>query len=438
MKTQKLIFLIRHFKFCHIKFLLWGIVFLLASCKDDSSVGIKYDSSQPIELTSFMPDSGGIRTKFIVEGSNFGTEDSIVKVLFSEDEKEATVIGVNNERIYCLVPKESGGDNIVKVVVDEDTVSFGEDNTFKYTVAENVSTIVGVSGEGGSDDGILSDGRVQRTFGIAAVEGGDLLTFETYSGTVRYIAIEDNAISTIQTGFYGGQPAISQDRQTLYSIGYSAGEHKVYKYTYENLWEPEIVVSGISESTTSIFSCALDDTEEWLYFRDVAGQFGRLEIANPSNVEILNTDVGTVSSGNYVYLTYSPVDDCFFLAVQSTQGIYKISKDGQTIDEYIGFNGLGTTNAQREDCKLYNPVGVTVDSEGNLYWCDSSSFTIRKFNRKSEYVSTIAGIAGTAGGDNGEPLESSFSYPYCMNADEEDNFFIGESWGCTIRELAIE
>jgi len=403
---------------------------------DDDNNGGTYDPSVPAEINSFMPDSGGIRTKFIVKGSNFGSDTSRIRVLFSEENERATVIGADNETIYCLVPKQTDGDNQVTVVVGGDTLAFSE--PFHYNISQSVSTIVGISGTAGSDDGTLSTALIQRTFGIAAVYGGDLLSFETLSGNVRYITIADNAVTTVQTGFYGAQPAISKDRKKVYCIGKNAGDHKVVLYDYDNLWEPMTLVSNIQESSSVIYSCALDDTEKYLYFRDKAGKFGRLEIASPSNVEILNANVGTVGSTDYSYLVYSPVDDCFFLAVQYVNGIYKISKDGQTVEDFIGFNGQGTTDGMALDCKLKGPSGITVDSKGNLYWCDSSGPTIRKYTRNSGYVSTIAGIAGTFGGDNGKPLESTFSYPYCINADHEDNFFIGESWGVTIRELAIQ
>ena len=407
------------------------------SCNDDndnSSGG--YDPSLPAEINSFMPDSGGIRTKFIVKGTNFGLDTSRLRVLFSATREPGTIIGADNQTIYCLVPKQTNGDNHVTVVAGNDSLTF--ESTFHYTISQSLSTVAGISGTAGSDDGTLSSALMQRTFGIAAVYGGDLLTFEALSGNVRYLAIGDNKVSTVQTGFYGAQPAVSRDRKKVYCIGKNAGDHKVVLYDYNNLWEPMTLVSDIQASSSVIYSCALDASEQYLYFRDKSGLFGRLEIAHPSNVEILNNQVGTVGSTDYSYLVYSPVDDCFYLSVQYVNGIYKISKDGQTVEDFIGFNGQGTTDGLASDCKLMYPAGITVDSKGNLYWCDTNSPTIRKYDHSSGYVSTIAGIAGTFGGDNGSPLEATFDYPYCINADDEDNFFIGESWGCTIRELAIQ
>ncbi len=410
------------------------------SCSDDEGGGsTPYDPSLPVTLSSFMPDSGVYNDKFIIKGANFGGDTSIIRVLFCDadnNQNPATLIAANNEDIYGMVPKQADGDNLVRVVVSGDTVTYS--SPFHYTVQQNVTTLVGISGTAGSDDGTLSTALIQRTFGIAAVYGGDLLSFEALSGNVRYIAIDDNEVTTIETGFYGAQPAISKDRKKVYCIGKNAGDHKVVLFDYDNLWEPMTLVSNIAESASVIYSCALDDTEKYLYFRDKAGKFGRLEIASPSNVEILNESVGTVGSTDYSYLVYSPVDDCFYVTVQYVNGIYRISKDGQSVENFIGFNGQGTTDGEALECKLMYPGGITVDSKGNLYWCDTNAPLIRKYNHSSGYVSTVAGIAGSFGGDDGEPLESTFSYPYCINADDDDNFFIGESWGVTIRELAIQ
>lgn len=412
---------------------------VMSSCgKDDDKKGdVAHNPAIPVTVTSFMPDSGGIRTKIVIKGSNFGSDKSKVSVYFIDvdQERKATIIGVDNETIYALVPKQAGGDNEIKVKIEKDSVT--EEKTFHYTVAESVSNVVGVGGVAGSIDGSLSDGRVQRTFGVAPLGKDELITFETLSSTVRYISISDNKISTLQTGFDGTHPALNKDRTLMYAIGKTT-PHKVYRYRKENLWAPEILAAQIPNSLGFIFAACLDDTEEWIYFRDKNGVFGRLEIANPTNIQVLNALCGNVGTTDYCYMVYSRVDDCFFLTVQGLNGVYKVSKNGQTVTEYAGFNGLGTSDGTFEDASFTSPAGITVDSEGNLYVSDSNSNLIRKLNRKSGYVNTIAGVKGVFGFANGVPLQSQFNYPYCIGADDQDNFFIGESWGCTIRKMAIE
>ncbi|EHQ27927.1 IPT/TIG domain-containing protein [Mucilaginibacter paludis] len=413
------------------------ISFIFACKKSGTTSKTKYDPNLPVLINSFTPDSGGIRTKIVIFGSNFGSDKSIIKVFFTDNEKDraATIVGVNNEIIYCLVPKQNGGINNIKVIIGTSTTIAKK--TFQYTVAQSVSNIVGVTGVAGSINGSLSDGRIQRTFGIAALGNDELISFETLSSSVRYISVTDNKISTLQTGFDGTQPALNAARTKMYSIG-RAAPHKVYAYSKSNLWQPQILSAQIPAAAGLIFSAALDDTEQWLYFRDKNGVFGRLEIANPTNIQVLNPTCGTAGGTDYSYLCYSKTDDCFYLTVQSLNGVYKVSKDGKTVETYAGFNGLGQLDAAKNTASFNSIAGICTDSEGNIYVVDSNTNLVRKINRKSGYVSTIAGIAGVFGGANGVPRLSSFNYPYCIQTDNNDNIFIGESWGCTIRKLAIE
>ncbi|WP_316801095.1 IPT/TIG domain-containing protein [Pedobacter frigidisoli] len=415
------------------------LVFAVACKKNqNSTAATEYDPSLPITINSFTPDSGGIRTKLVIKGSNFGSDKSKVKVYFTDAEKDrsATIIGLNNETIYCLVPKENAGLNAVKVMVEAKSGAITK--KFKYIVAQSVSNVVGLTTVVGSVNGSLSDARIQRTFGIAALNNDELISFESMVGNVRYISINDNKVTTLQTGFDGTQPALNSAGTKLYSIGRNV-PHKVYFYEKSSLWQPQILAAQIPGSTGIIYSACLDDTEQWLYFRDKDGKFGRLEISNPTNVQILNAACGNVGSTEYSYMVYNKIESCFYFTVQSTNGVYKVSKDGKTVTEYAGFNGLGKADGKLlGESSFTSPTGMCVDSEGNLYVADSNSNLIRKINRTTGYVSTIAGIAGVFGGANGLPLASTFNYPYCLTIDKNDVIFIGESWGVTIRKLAIE
>jgi hypothetical protein len=419
-----------------------GMVF--TSCEKEKGNGkeaIPYDPNKPISVSTFMSDSGGIRTKVVIKGSNFGSDKSLISVYFLDNERQrkATVINMDNENIYCLAPKQNGGDNRIKVKIANDSITTTK--TFRYIVAESVSNVVGLTGIAGSVDGSLADGRIQRTFGLAALGGDQVLSFEMLNKTVRYISINDNKITTLQTGFGAGQPAMNSQRTIVYAIELTA-PHKIIRYKKENLWAPEYLSAGIYRPNGTvvagtIVSAALDNTEEWLYFRDKNGVFGRVEIANPVNVQILNETCGPAGSTDYNYLVYSPVDDCFFFGISNVHTIYKVKKDGTNLEIYAG-SSQGAIDAPRLEAKFNSPAGLAVDSEGNLYVMDSNNYTVRKINHGSGYVTRIAGTTGVGGFVNGKPKESQFSFPYCIAADDQDNTFIGESWGVTIRKLAIE
>lgn len=99
--------------------MVFGFLLLIVGCNEDKK-STAFDPNQPVKFTEFMPDSGGIRTKFIVKGSNFGEDKSQVKVYFKDEvgnEREALVLGVKPDVIYAQVPKQAGGESHVRVEV---------------------------------------------------------------------------------------------------------------------------------------------------------------------------------------------------------------------------------------------------------------------------------------------------------------------------------
>lgn len=421
-----------------------GSAAVLASCSKEEKTSVKsvpYNPGTPIRIERVMPDSGVIRTKVVIKGSNFGNDKSLVSVYFIDKERlrKATIVGLDNETIYCLAPKQNGGPNNVMVKIKSDSATAPK--TFFYTVSQSISNVVGLTGVAGSVDGSLADGRIQRTFGLAALGDDQVMTFEMLSNAVRYISMNDNKIYTVQTGFGAGQPALNASRTTAYAIQYTS-PHKVIRYRKENLWAPEILSAGIYRTNGVvvggvIVSAALDATEKWLYFRDKNGVFGRLEIENPLNVQILNEACGPVGSADYNYLAYSRVDDCFYFGVQNIHSIYRVEKDGTNVQLWSG-SSQGAVDGPRLEAKYNSPGGIAVDGEGNILVMDTNNHTVRMINHNSGYVSRIAGVTGANSFSNGDPLSSALSFPYCINADERDNYFLGESWGVTVRKLAIE
>jgi hypothetical protein len=419
----------------HYLFILL-VTFIFFGCKDEENgtkMEVPYDPSKPVEVSTFMPDSGGLTTKFVVKGKNFGTDISKIKVIFNEN-KEATIIASNGETIYCLVPKQPAGDNKVSVVVENNRIDL--DKTFHYTAVELVSTITGQTGVGGYVDGPLLTARFNRIPGVGVLTGNNILLCEGYDNRVRLASIDDNVVTTLYSGNNFVKPAVTKDRKKAYVISKIA-PHVVFCFSQDALWAPKTIARKIEGVTGEIWAAALDDDEKYLYFRDHYGKFGRIEIANPLNVEILNQNCGAVDL-TVSYLAFNSVDQHFYLSVQNSQGIYRISKDGKTVEQYVGFNGIGNVNGPRQEAVLRNPTGMTFDSEGNLYFCDSMGFVIRKVDFATGYCSTIAGTYNKGGGDDGEPLKATLNYPYDIAVDDEDNFYISQTWGCSLRKLAIE
>lgn len=425
-----------------IFFLVGGLLFLVPSCSDtktdNSSASAGHDPSKPVELYSFMPDSAGIREKFIIRGENFGTDASKVKVFFNGD-RESKIIAVNGNMIYCVVPKQVGGLTTVEVEVEGVKVAF-EDKEFKYIVKEQVTTVAGKNDVEGSNDGTLAESRFHWITGVGCLTGNNLVVCERFDWRVRMISLDDNKVITLLTGLEVGQPAVTSDRSKAYLIGFKP-PHPLMSLDKNNLWLPRKISDGIPFSTGLLQSSALDANGEWLYFLDSHGYFGKIELANPSNVvNIRKFEAGEVDLVESQHLAYHPQMNCMlYNAEVDNSGIIKISLDGKTVEKYAGFNGVGGTEGDRlESAQLTRTQTMVVDKAGNIYLTQCRGHDIKKIDYQTGIVSTIAGIFGSAGTADDTPLKARFNAPWGLAMDEEESFYIGQFWGCSVRKLAIE
>lgn len=410
----------------------------MVSCSGDYTFtppkiqGTAYDPAKAVTVDKIIPDSGVYLTQFVIKGSNFGMDKDKITVLFGG--KKATIVNTNGTEIYGITPKQDDGFNKVTVAVGDGTPS-EMPSTFKYTKKEQVNFL---TGGGGYVDGTLAESRFSYMRGIGVVAGNNLIVSDPRDNQrIRLVAPEEDKVTTLLTNVYCAKPAVTKDRKTLYVCTLTS-PHTLYEFKQENGWVPKRLAKSLSEFTGEIHSMALDDSEEWLYVRDGKGVFGRINIANPSTIEILNENCGAAQTSQTSYLIWDPFDKRFFLSVQGLGGIYTVSNDGQTVEQYAGFNGLATLDGPRQDAKFANPVGMAQDLDGNLYVIDSGQHCLRKIDRTTGMVSVVVGIPGSAGNEDGNPLESRLNWPYDVACDDEGNFYIVEGWGNKIKKYAIE
>lgn len=424
---------------CNFYFLLLTLALVGWSCKDSNEGGtVSYDPNAPVTLESFMPEGGKLREKVIVKGSNFGTDKSAVKVYFVDElaERESTIIGLDNNTIYCLAPRQQPGGNKIKVTVNgKDVTSVA---TFEYEQAQNVSTITGAESKSGTDDGSLADAKFSYSWGIAAVGDNTVLVFQRDNPRVRLVSVDDNRVTTVHPGFKAGKPAVTADRRKVYAIGWE-GTHTVYMYTKETGWAPSRIGQLGTKYGGKILSAALDETEEWLYFLDNQKNFGRFNVNTQAVEDIVKLDVYGNMGDNGVYIIYHPKYDCFFMSNQKTYSIYRIQKDG-TCEDFAGSSTqVKVQDGYRDEASFAQPNGMAIDEDGNFFIVEGfNGYVLRKISVEDGYVSTVAGQANVAGQIDGTPLEATFNYPYDICYDGEGGFWIAEGWGCAVRKYAVE
>lgn len=103
------------------------VVLCFTACKDeDKEENLPFDPTKPVVITDFSPKSGGIGNNIILYGENFGNDPKKLKVIVGG--KEANIISVKNNILYCVVPRmATEGDVEISVYDDNgEEVAFAE------------------------------------------------------------------------------------------------------------------------------------------------------------------------------------------------------------------------------------------------------------------------------------------------------------------------
>lgn len=187
---------------------VWGIFLILLvtlvcfiGCKEEATtLPAPHDPSKPVEITDFLPKKGGVGQRLVIYGTNFGNDTSIVHVTIGE--KEAKVIGVNNEALYCIVPEKAYEGNIevrVGSVMNPKVATAAE--IFVYQRKMVVTTLAGYEDERGNyetKDGPFWDcgGFMNPSWLIFDPNEPYLLYMAQDGGNVRLLNFRDSTVST--------------------------------------------------------------------------------------------------------------------------------------------------------------------------------------------------------------------------------------------------
>jgi len=110
--------------------------------------------------------------------------------------------------------------------------------------------------------------------------------------------------------------------------------------------------------------------------------------------------------------------------------------------EVVTLAGIGADVAGYADgvggaARLFRPSGVSLDGAGGLYVAEYANHIIRRVDLGTRNVTTVAGIAGSTGGEMGAtPLLSRFNYPRCAEVDDAGNVYVADNGNQAIRMLS--
>ena len=448
---------------CKLQNLRWGffcILLLSVACKEEKK-SLAYDPQKPIELMTFMPDSGGIRTKFIIKGTNFGDDKNKVRVFFDDEagkEREALILGVVPNAIYTQVPKQSGGQSHIRVTVNDiEAKNADSEKTFKYVVTSSVSTVVGKAKEAGNKDGTLGDATFTSPRYVAVDNDDNIFVFDVPN--VRLCSTGQNKTITLFNTSTFNQPIFLDRARNILLSPADAAAVGCFLFDSNTSWVPEpygtILPTGAYAHSVTFFPTKEDGTpteNTYIITRQNSGplwaqKFKKGMKFNPSPELNRCRQIGRIgTTGANSLAAYNPVDKYTYISCNNFNAIYrfklKMGTDGWPeldgeIEHYLD-NGAGYADGDTSEAKFNAPQGIAVDSEGNVYVADRGNHCIRKIDTSTNIVTTVAGIPNTPGYKDGDPLESQFNNPWGLGFDKNDILYIADQTNHCIRKLAIE
>jgi hypothetical protein len=111
--------------------------------------------------------------------------------------------------------------------------------------------------------------------------------------------------------------------------------------------------------------------------------------------------------------------------------IVEYARDAEAIYRISGF--LSTDHSR---ATASTPVGLAIDSAGNLFIAHGSTNLVERVAAKTGVFERFAGT-GRAGysGDGGAPLAAEFNAPGAMTIDRDGNLFVADTGNLAIREI---
>ncbi len=145
---------------------------------------------------------------------------------------------------------------------------------------------------------------------------------------------------------------------------------------------------------------------------------------------------GTGSSARFFAPQSVTVDyiGVIYVADTANATIRKVSANGLvapfagSVSNFNSFDGTGA------NANFYQPEGLAVDLNRNVYVADAWNHTIRRITSLGA-VTTVAGLAGNPGGVDGTTNKARFHRPSGIAVDGATNLFVTDSFNHTIRKI---
>jgi sugar lactone lactonase YvrE len=333
-----------------------------------------------------------------------------------------------------------------------------DDTIRKVTPAGVVTTLAGAAGVTGSSDGTGTAAQFNNPQGVATDAAGNVYVADTGNNTIRKIT-PTGVVTTFAGGPTSGAadgvgPAAHFDGPTALATD-TAGN--IYVADTGNCTIRKITPGGVVTTLAGRpIEGAADGVGSAALFRYPQGiavdGVGDIYVADTANDTIrkitaagdVTTMAGKAGVPGSVDGTGSGArfDQPRGVAVDATGTVYVADTENNTL-RTISPSGAVTTLAGSAAVTGYadgvgaaarfeSPQGLSTDAQGNVYVADSAADTVRKIT-PAAVVTTLAGLPGVPGDQDGTGTAARFDSPRAIATDAAGDLYVLEN--DTIRKV---
>jgi hypothetical protein len=420
--------------------------FAIGSCesKDDSPGMGTYDPSQPVKVDGFEPDSGGMATKVLIHGSNFGSDLSKIKVYFNT--MRAPVVGSDGKHLYVITPRQPGEECVLSVVVEGDSVAL-EDKTFRYRTMTTVTTIAGRKGTTEFKPGTLSEATFDHPFYLCTdAEGNIFLSHWRNPFCFVLINQEKDLVQLLYSGIIVDVPTADADgKVVMVPDDGDNGPDVYYSFDPEAQWaaksrlilhpNAEQIAGGMEDFSISykhsLAACQLDGC---IYTKALGGHLIKFDPVTRTGQK-----VDDILPNNEAFLYFDPYHpNILYLSLRRTHVIYTYDVITKELTLFAGSSGRsGWKDGPRSEAEFNGPSQLIIDEDGSIIMADALNHCIRKITPDG-MVSTLIGKGGIAGYQDGNPEDALFDEPTGIAIDKDYNIYVADYNNNVVRKLSVE
>lgn len=298
-------------------------------------------------------------------------------------------------------------------------VTVQDDNSvFKITASGAVTTLAGAPSSGNAD-GTGSAARFSRPQGLATDAGGNVYVADVNNSTIRKITPE-GVVTTLagQAGTFDYADGAGSNARFYapYGLAVDSSGNVFVADTYNHSIR-KITPGGVVTT--------------------LAGSGLRRETGAPQFYGLAGSADGPADLARFWYPHGIAIDSSGTLYIADTinRTIRKISPAG-VVSTLAGMAGVeGSADGIGSAARFQSPLGIGLDSGGNVYVADSGNQTIRKIT-PAGIVSTIAGLAGAGGNADGIGTAARFLNPSGIAAADDGTLYVADGSNYSIRKIA--